>query len=887
MYSCAREALNLLLSDHAPRSHAADVARARARARSQHPGRGHFKYAPHVAVRAMRLLLSRCTLDPRHPLDPKALDAHNRTAFDYIEAHLRLEGHTPDEFAALRACREVLVLCGGLRHVAIDAKGAAAALPGRGAAEIEHVGTSKKLKTEDELAQLGRKHEAARQKLADELLIGRRVVLGNDRVVARVDEMASEQTGTGKLKMLGMKPAAAASAKPPDQYFHKLSVQPPEHTTEELRGLSSLDPPALSRAKPIAVSARLLNAKSSSGAITAAVKSSDFAPMMKSPMLRFSKPNVLYELESKWTAAARYNELDKPPRPGTLDPPREGALWKVEEWEFALEIEEVFWSQLDSAMHMTAEGTPLAPPISRNRYWAKDRIAPHGPGGRERGRRQQPRQSKRRRHGSRRDRASRRVPQPIEEEKEEAEEEEGRAARARHRVVALEHARVHGRERGRGAEPRRAAPQAARRRAARPNWREVVVTDPHSENYNKVYYWKAHGRDKGATTWVRPVVKKAKSKRREPKAKAKAPPPAPPPKPKFDPTLESNADWQTSRKWGTLTQKGQAIAPLTREDHQLEQLEHSVSFVMTLYDKTLDDFNATLFESAVADGLGLRRGAVTITAMRAGSVVVEATVTLGDAQSAQIVSELVRERASSRFLLDPKEFGNYEVSDITVIGGTDAEPREVDAESGFGAHPISPCCAPDEPTHGSIFGRGHHQFVIPLFCAQGGDDEYDYYPEPEEKLADDDDDEFGDDDAPEEDLSEMTVPDVLKDLRSKQASAPSRRSDDRGRGSRGSRAGLAQAGGDGRSGGRSGSTSRPRRHRADSSPRAAASSASGRAPCRCTPSRRRRWCSRARRARCTCAAATRWCRLRSRAPAAIATSCRCRDRRLAARSTRT
>merc|ERR1719487_986473 len=89
-------------------------------------GRGHFRYAPHVAVRAMRLLLSRCTLDPRHPLDPKALDAHNRTAFDYIEAHLRLEGHTPDEFAALRACREVLVLCGGLRHIAVDAKGAAA-----------------------------------------------------------------------------------------------------------------------------------------------------------------------------------------------------------------------------------------------------------------------------------------------------------------------------------------------------------------------------------------------------------------------------------------------------------------------------------------------------------------------------------------------------------------------------------------------------------------------------------------------------------------------------------------------------------------------------------------------------------------------------------------
>ena len=720
----------------------------------------------------MRLLLSRCTLDPRHPLDPKALDAHNRTAFDYIEAHLRLEGHTPDEFAALRACREVLVLCGGLRHVAIDAKGAAAALPGAGGrheAEIEHVGTSKKPKTEDELAQLGRKHEAARQKLADELLIGRRVVLGNDRVVARVDEMVSEQTGTGKLKMLGMKPAAAASAKSPDQYFHKLSVQPPDHTTEELRALSSLDPPALSRAKPIAVSARLLNAKSSSGAITAAVKSSDFAPMMKSPMLRFSKPNVLYELESKWTAAARYNELDKPPRPGTLDPPREGALWKVEEWEFALEIEEVFWSQLDSAMHMTAEGTPLAPPISRNRYWAKDRIAPHGPEAvASAGWRQQPRQSKRRRHGSRRDRTSRRVPQPIEEEKEDAEEEE---AAPHVREVEWSLSSMLGfmdESAGGDAEP--AAPRVKPRADAplRPNWREVVVTDPHSENYNKVYYWKAHGRDKGATTWVRPVVKKAKSKRREPKAKPKALPPAPPPKPKFDPTLESNADWHTSRKWGTLTQKGQAVAPLTREERQLAQLEHSVSFVMTLYDKTLDDFNATLFESAVADGLGLRRGAVTITAMRAGSVVVEATVTLGDAQAAQIVSELVRERASSRFLLDPKDFGNYEVSDITVIGGADAEPREVDSEPEYDARPISPCCAPDEPTQGSLFGHGHHQFVIPLFCAQGGDDEYDYYPEPEEKVADDEDDELDDEDAPAEDLADKSIEDVLKDLRSKQ-----------------------------------------------------------------------------------------------------------------------
>ena len=66
-------------------------------------------------------------------------------------------------------------------------------------------------------------------------------------------------------------------------------------------------------------------------------------------------------------------------------------------------------------------------------------------------------------------------------------------------------------------------------------------------------------------------------------------------------------------------------------------------------------------------------------------VVVEATVTLGDAQAAQIVSELVRERASSRFLLDPKDFGNYEVSDITVIGGADAEPREVDSEPEYDA----------------------------------------------------------------------------------------------------------------------------------------------------------------------------------------------------------
>ena len=50
----------------------------------------------------------------------------------------------------------------------------------------------------------------------------------------------------------------------------------------------------------------------------------------------------------------------------------------------------------------------------------------------------------------------------------------------------------------------------------------------------------------------------------------------------------------------------------------------------------------------------------------------------------------------------------------------------------------------------------------------GGDDEYDYYPEPEEKVADDEDDELDDEDAPAEDLADKSIEDVLKDLRSKQ-----------------------------------------------------------------------------------------------------------------------